>query len=106
MHIVVDNLNPHFAGSFEKTFGKEQAESILQRIELHYTPKHASWLDIAEIEINVMDTECRDRRFEDFKNMGQEVRSWTWKRNRDRKKIQWGFDRVKADTKLSKYYTE
>ena len=106
LHIVVDNLNTHFAGSFEETFGKEQAESILQRIEFHYTPKHASWLNVAEIEINVMDMECTDRRFEDFKKLEQEVRTWTWKRNCDRKKIQWGFDKTKADRKLSKYYTE
>ena len=106
LHIVLDNLNTHFAGSFEKTFVKEQAKSILQRIEFHYTPKHASWLNVAEIEINVMDMECTGRRFEDFKSLEQEVSAWTRRRNRDKKKIKWGFDRAKADKKLSKYYTE
>ena len=62
-------------------------------------------MNIAEIEINVMDIERTDSRFEDFKELEQEVRTWTWKRNRDKKKIQWGFDRTKADRKLSKYYT-
>ena len=106
LHIVLDNLNTHFAGSFEKTLGEERAKSILQRIEFHYTPKHASWLNVAEIEINVMDMECTGRRFEDFKSLEQEVNAWTRRRNRDKKKIKWGFDRAKADKKLSKYYTE
>ena len=105
LHIILDNLNTHFASSFEETFGEEEAKRILQRIEFHYTPKHASWLNVAEIEINVMDMECTDRRFEDFENLEQEVCAWTRRRNRDRKKINWGFDRKKANKKLSKYYT-
>ena len=106
LHLVLDNLNTHFAGSLEKTFGEERANSILQRIEFHYTPKHASRLNVAEIEINVMDMECTGRRFEDFKSLEQEVSAWTRRRNRDKKRIKWGFDRGKADKKLSKYYTE
>ena len=106
LHIVLDNLNTHFAGSFGKTFGEEQAKSIPQRIGFHYTQKHASWPNVAEIEINVMDMECTNRRFEDFKSLEQEVSAWTRRRNRDKKKIKWGFDRAKADRKLSKYYTE
>jgi hypothetical protein len=96
LHIVLDNLNTYFAGSFEKTFGEEQAKSILQRIVFHYTPKHASWLNVAEIEINVMDIECTNRRFESFKSLDQEVSAWTRRRNRDEQKIKWGFDRIKA----------
>lgn len=106
LHIILDNLNTHFESSFEETFGNEEARYILKRIKFHYTPKHASWLNIAEIEINVMDVQCTDRRFEDFKNLEQEVNAWTEKRNLGREKIQWGFDRKKADKKLSKYYTE
>ncbi len=73
--MVIDNLTIHFVKSFEDTFGKEEAESILRRTYYHYTPKHASWLNVAEIEINVMDIECTGRRFEDFKNLLQEVRA-------------------------------
>ncbi len=105
LHIILDNLNTHFASSFQETFGEEEAPRIPQRIEFHYTSKHASWLNVAEIEINVMDMECTDRRFEAFESLEQEVRAWTRRRNRDRKKINWGFDRKKADKKLSKYYT-
>ena len=106
LHIVLDNLNTHFAGSFEETFGEEQARSILRRIEFHYTPKHGSWLNVAEIEINVMDMECTGRRFEDLRSLEDEVSAWTGRRNRDWKKIKWGFDRTKKDKELSKYYTE
>ena len=69
LHIVLDNLNTHFTGSFEEIFGEEQAKSILQMIEFHYTPKHASWVNVTGIEINVMDMECTGRRLEDFKSL-------------------------------------
>ncbi|EQD75287.1 transposase, partial [mine drainage metagenome] len=106
LHIILDNLNTHFKSSFEETFGNEEAMSILKRIRFHYTPKYASWLNIAKIEINVMDVQCTDRRFEDFGNLEREVSAWTGKRNLGKEKIQWCFDRKKADKKLSKYYTE
>ena len=82
---VLDNLNTHFTASFDETFGQEQAKSILQRIEFHYTPKHASWLNGAKIEFNVMNIECTNRRFEDLESLEQEVRVWTRRRNRDKK---------------------
>jgi len=104
LHIILDNLNTHFASSFKETFGEEQARNMLQKIVFHYTPIHASWLNIAEIGINVMDIECTGRRFENFRNLEQEVSAWTGRQNRDRKKIKWGFDKTKADKKLSKYY--
>ena len=100
LDITLDNLNTHFASSLEETFGEEQARLILQKIVFHYTPKHASWLNIAEIGINVMDIECTGRRFEDFRDLEHEVGAWTGRQNRDRKKIKWGFDRTKADKKL------
>ena len=105
LYIVLDNLNTHFISSFMEAFGEEEATRILQRIEFHYTPKHGSWLNVAEIEINVMDIECTKRRFENDKTLEEEVGAWTRRRNRDRKKIKWGFDRKQADKKLSKYYT-
>ena len=103
---VMDNLNTHFPKSITETFGEDEGKRMLSRIEFHYTPIHASWLNIAEIEINVMDMECTDRRFENHDKLEREVRAWARMRNRNRKKISWKFDREKADKKLSKYYTK
>ena len=58
IHIVLDSLNRHFRSSFEEVFGKDERDALLSRVEFHHTPKHASWLNIAEIEINIMDMEC------------------------------------------------
>lgn len=104
IRIVLDNLNTHNAKSLTENFWLEQAEEILQKVEFHYTPKHASWLNVAEIEIGVMDKECTDRRIKDMKMLSQEVRAWTIRRNKQRKKIDWKFTKQKADEKLSKYY--
>ena len=105
LHIVLDNLNTHFPVSFEEAFGRKERESIMSRVEFHYAPKHASWLNIAEIEINVMDIECTGRRFDNRESLEKEVAIWAAKRNAERKKIKWGFTREQADRKLSKYYT-
>ncbi|RZB28591.1 MAG: hypothetical protein AEth_01851, partial [Candidatus Argoarchaeum ethanivorans] len=104
IQLVMDNLNTHKEKSFYEAFSEEEAERILSKIEFHYTPKHASWLNAAEIEINVMDIECTDRRIGDMETLVREVAAWTRKRNDDEKKINWGFTRGKADKKLSKYY--
>ena len=77
---------------------------FIGKIEFHYTPKHASWLNAAEIEINVMDSECTGRRIGDIGTLTKEVAAWTKKRNDDKKKINWKFTKEKADKKLSKHY--
>jgi len=87
-----------------KQFAEDEAKRILQKIEFHYTPKHASWLNVAEIEIGVMDAECTKRRIKDKATLTKEVAAWTARRNRQRKKINWHFTRIKADKKLSKHY--
>lgn len=102
--LVIDNLNTHNEKAFYKTFSKDEAERILDRIEFHYTPKHASWLNAAEVEINVMDIECTGRRIGDMEILTHEVEAWTERRNEHKKKINWKFTREKADKKLSKYY--
>jgi len=102
--LVVDNLNTHNEKAFYKTFSKKEAERILDRIEFHYTPKHASWLNAAEIEINVMDIECTGRRIKDMDSLTHEVAAWTKRRNDQKKKINWTFTKARADEKLSKYY--
>ena len=104
IRLVVDNLNTHNEKSFYETFSKEEAEKVLSKIEFHYTPKHASWLNTAEIEINVMDIECTGRRIGDMETLAREVAAWTKRRNDQKKKINWKFTKEKADKKLSKYY--
>src|SRR3989338_7485365 len=104
LRIVIYNLNTHSKSSFYETFNKEEAERILSRLEFHYTPKHASWLNVAEIEISAIDAECTDRRIKDISLLREEVAACTKIRNKERKRINWSFTKEKADEKLSKYY--
>ena len=104
IRLVVDNLNTHKDKAFYETFSKDEAERILSKIEFHFTPKHASWLNAAEIEINVMDIECTGRRIGNIETLIREVAAWTKRRNDQKKKIDWKFTKDKADKKLSKYY--
>jgi hypothetical protein len=104
IRLVTDNLNTHKEKAFYETFSKNEAERILSKIEFHYTPKHASWLNIAEIEINIMDIECTDRRIGDMETLDREVNAWTERRNEQKKMINWKFTRERADKKMSKYY--
>ena len=104
VRLVLDNLNTHFAGSFYETFPKKEADRILRKIDFYYTPKHGSWLNMAEIEINMMDRECLARRIGEAKVLKREIACWSRQRNKAKKKIQWTFTRKKADQKLSKYY--
>jgi hypothetical protein len=104
IRVVMDYLNTHTTKAFYETFDKDEAERILGKIEFHYTPKHASWLNAAEIEINVMDIECTGKRIGDMDTLVQEVAAWTQRRNDHEKKIDWKFTSEKADEKLSKYY--
>jgi len=104
IRLVMDNLNTHNEKAFYRAFSRDEAERILDQIEFHYTPKHASWLNAAEVEINVMDIECTDRRISDMKILTHEVAAWTKRRNDHENKINWTFTRDKANEKLSKYY--
>jgi len=105
IRLVTDNLNTHKEKAFYETFSKDEAEKILSKIEFHRTPKHASWLNAAEIEINVRDIECTgERRIGSKEMLAHEVAAWTTRRNNQKKKITWKFTREKADKKLSKYY--
>jgi hypothetical protein len=104
IRVVIDNLNIHKKKAFYDTFNKDEAEQILEKIEFHYTPKNASWLNAAEIEINVMDTECTKKRIGDIGTLTSEVAAWTKRRNKEKKKINWKFTKNNADEKLSKHY--
>lgn len=104
LRLVVDNLNTHNESSFYETFDENEAERVLSKIEFHYTPKHASWLNVAEVEVSVMDAECTGRRIGEKETLTREVQAWAKRRNREKKKIDWRFTRKDADRKLSKYY--
>lgn len=104
IQIVLDNLNTHFEGSLVETLGKQRAILLMKRIRFIYTPKHASWLNIAEIEINVMDRQCTGDRIESKQKLKTQVQQWCKKRNRDKCTIEWKFTRQDADKKLSKHY--
>ncbi len=104
IRLVLDNLNTHFATSLYEAFSKEEADRLLSKIQFYYTPKHGSWLNMAEIEINMMDRECLDRRIGEGDVLEREVECWARQRNKANKKITWSFTKKQADRKLSKYY--
>lgn len=104
IHLVMDNLNTHFRRSFEEVLGVERAERMLARVEFHYTPKHASWLNMAEIEIGVMDRQCIGGRLANEAILRSEVAAWQYRRNQAKAKIEWKFTRQDADDKLSRHY--
>ncbi len=104
VHLVLDNLNTHFRKCFEDVLGKRAANVLLRRVKLHYTPKHASWLNMAEIEIGILSRQCLDRRIGDHELLRCEVDAWQFKRNEQRRTIEWRFTRQDADHKLGQYY--
>jgi hypothetical protein len=104
IHLVLDNLNTHFRGSFEEVLGVKRATKLLERVEFHYTPKHASWLNMAEIEIGIMDRQCTGCRLPNEQTLRSEVAEWTDRRNQARSTIDWKFTRQDADRKLSRHY--
>ena len=104
LRIVVDNLNTHNEKSLYENFENAEEKRILAKIEFHYTPKHASWLNVAEIEIGIMDNQCTGTRIGTIEKLTEEVKEWTKARNQMKKKIDWRFTRQKADEKMSKHY--
>jgi hypothetical protein len=104
IHLVLDNLNTHFRTSFEEVMGVEAATVFLSRVEFHYTPKHASWLNMAEIEIGILDRQCLGRRLGDEARLCAEVLVWEQRRNQNRSRIEWKFTRQDADRKLARHY--
>ena len=102
--LVMDNLNTHKAASLYKTFPPEEARRIMRRLESHYTPKHGSWLDIAEIELNVMTRQCLSRRIENIDQLREELAAWKAERNRDKAVIRWHFQTGDARVKLISLY--
>jgi len=104
VRIVLDNLNTHFEKSFYETLSEPNAKKLLKKMLFVYTPKHASWLNMAEIEINIMDRECLDRNIGTKKELARELKIWCAQNNKEKRKINWSFTKEKADKKLSKNY--
>jgi DDE superfamily endonuclease len=102
--LVCDNLNTHKAAAFYKTFPPEEARRLLARLEIHYTPKHGSWLNMAEIELSVLTKQCLNRRIPDLATLQQEIAAWNTDRNNASKNINWQFSTDDARTKLKRLY--
>lgn len=104
VHLVLDNLNTHFRQTFVDVLGEAAATVLLLRVEFHYTPKHASWLNMAEIEIGIMDRQCTGQRIASDELLKAEVQSWQQQRNAVGRGIEWKFTRQEADRKLCHHY--
>lgn len=104
VHLVMDNLNIHFRKCFVDVLGERDTEALLRRVTFHYTPKHASWLNMAEIEIGILDRQCLAQRLGDKDTVIAQVDAWQQRRNTERRGIEWSFTRQDADAKMSKHY--
>lgn len=104
--LIMDNLNTHKPASLYKRYPPAEARRIIEKLEIHYTPKHGSWLDIAEIELNVMTSQCLSRRIETLDKLKAEWSAWECDRNADESKIRWHFKIGDAREKLMSLYPE
>ena len=102
--LVQDNLNTHNPSSFYEVFDAPEAFALSQRFEMVYTPKKASWLNMAEIELSALSKQCLDRRIDQRRILAKEVMAWSAKRNRLETKITWHFTKSKARVKLDRVY--
>jgi transposase len=102
--LVMDNLNTHKKASLYETFEAAEAKRIADKVEIHYTPKHGSWLNMAEIELSVLSRQCLKERMENFKNLGAGCKAWLDKRNKQATKVDWRFTTEDARIKLRRLY--
>lgn len=102
--LVMDNLNTHKPSSLYEAFEAKEAKRIWDRFEFIYTPKHGSWLNMAEIELNVLNGQCLNRRIDDINTIKQEVKAWQDHRNNKNSVINWRFESKDARTKLKRLY--
>ena len=102
--LVMDNLNTHKLGSLYDAYLPKTAHRISERLEIHYTPKHGSWLDMAEIEIGVLSRQCLNRRISDQKMLKSEIEAWEEKRNKKPIRVNWRFTTDDARIKLKSLY--
>jgi hypothetical protein len=102
--LVMDNFKTHTASAFYETFEPEEAKELWDRFEFVYTPKHGSWLNMAEIELHVLNGQCLNRHISDIKKIEEEVHAWQSNRNNKNSKINWQFTNKEARVKLKKLY--
>jgi len=102
--VVLDNLNTHNASSFYEAFEAQEARRLSERFEFHYTPKHGSWLNMAETELSVLSRQCLNRRIPDQGTLRAEVTAWEKKRNSKHATIDWQFTAKDARVKLKRLY--
>lgn len=104
IHIIQDNLNTHTKGSFYKAFDAQKARALRRKTTFHFTPKHGSWLNMAEIEFSALSRQCLDRRFDSIETLQKQVAAWEKNRNEKAVKIHWSFTVMDAQEKLAKHY--
>jgi transposase len=104
IRVVLDNLSTHSAGALYQTFAAEEARRVLRRLEFHYVPKHASWLNMVEIEIGVLAGQCLDQRIDSYTRLVAQTAAWEKRRNAERARINWMFTTEKARAKMGRTY--
>src|SRR5271163_3024488 len=104
IRLVQDNLSTHKPASLYEAFPPEEARRLVERFEWHYTPKHGSWLDMAEAEVSVLSRQCLDRRIADKQTLTEEVAAWENSRNKTLAKADWHFTTADARIKLKRLY--
>jgi hypothetical protein len=104
--LVCDNLNTHTFGALYDTFGPEEAKRLADRLDIRHTPKHGSWMNMAEIELSAMTRQCLSRRIADIATLRSETNRWAARRNRNQTGINWQFKTGKARTKLKSLYPQ
>jgi hypothetical protein len=106
IRLVCDNLNTHGIGSLYEAFPPAKARELASRLEIHYTPKHGSWLNIAEIELSALTIQCLDRRIPDMETLRKETKKWEERRNDSQKGVDWQFTSKDARIKLKRLYPQ
>ncbi len=104
IRLVVDNLNTHNPASLYEVFEPQEARRIVQKLEFHYTPKHASWLNQVEIEFSVLSRQCLERRIKDVQTLSNEIATWEQQRNNVSASVNWRFKTTDARTKMERLY--
>jgi hypothetical protein len=104
--LVMDNLNTHSPASFYEAFAPQEARRLTERLDLHFTPKHGSWLNIAECELSVLGRQCLARRIDDGQQLAHEATAWENDRNENAKNVNWQFTTDDARIKLRRLYPE
>lgn len=102
--LILDNLNTHSAGSFYEALDPQEARRLLDRLEIHHTPKHGSWLNVAEIELSVLSRQCLNRRIPDKETYKEEIEKWNIHRNNQQVGVDWHFTTKDARIKLKRLY--